>query len=233
MSDENAVTIEELMAKLNKDPNYVKMMKERDAEAERNRREFEQLETPVLADLHRVGILVPSIGNAAYFEKYLPLSDEPVAVLLKWLPKVHPRLQECIVRLLAAARKNSYDGTVLVEFFDQNGSSHLRWLIGNTLALTTPQNITGWLELKVRDPLVGDSKPLLLTTYFAVAERDAVVRLAKEFFDEFPIECAEALAKIGASSELAFLKTKLSSCSPNAQKRVRRAIREIERNCTC
>ncbi len=127
------ITATELLSQLQKDPDYARMMREKDEQIARNRAEFETLERPVVDELHRIGIMVPSVGNAAFFEGYVPLSDPAVKVLLRWVPRAHQRVQECLVRLLAAAA-HPFDGRVLAELFDQADSEDLRWVIANTLA---------------------------------------------------------------------------------------------------
>ena len=53
-------------------------------------------------DLRRIGIEAASVTEVV--KRYSPLSDEIVAVLLKWLDKANDFLVETVVRALGLAR---------------------------------------------------------------------------------------------------------------------------------
>src|SRR5713226_4549006 len=88
------ITAGELLSQLQKDPDFARMMREKDDEMARNEAEFRELEAPVLADLRKIGVLVPSIGDSALLKDYMPFSEEIVEVLLGWAPKAPDRIQE-------------------------------------------------------------------------------------------------------------------------------------------
>jgi hypothetical protein len=235
-------TAGELTAELQKDPQWVARQKADQEYRDLLGAEFSRLEFRVLEDLQKLGLDVPSVGNGRFFEKYMPLSSEIVNVLLKWLPNVHWRVQEPIVRLLTTASK-PFDGQVLASLFDYTLSldtdkldtdhaialGPLRWAIGNAIAEARPYGISDWILRTAKDRLVGKSKEMLLVAVGRMFPAETAREILLPLFEEYPLFCAHGLGEKGGEIELEFLTKQRDSFKGESKKVFDRAIRKIER----
>lgn len=221
------VTAGELLAELQRDPNYVQMLREKDEQLARNQIEFQEQEKPVLEELLQVGMTVPSIGNSALLEPYLPLSAEAVEVLIRWVPIAPPRVQECIVQLLGAAG-TPFDGRVLTELFDRTDSNHLRWIIANTLELAKPCMVADWLEHKLITADSGDALRPLFKAFTLIAERNSILVVARKLLEAIPDAASAVIAKHGDGSDVPALRRMIDREAPSVQRKLTRAIAKIQ-----
>lgn len=150
MTNEKWITAEELMAELERDPNYQRR------KAERERRQFEReakddaIVRPIINNLNALGLEGASLNEIVKNES--PLPEPAVDVLLSWIPQIEePRVLETLVRSLAAAN-HSFDGSVLVQCFHRKNDWGLRWAIMNTISVVHPHSIDAWLAEISRDP---------------------------------------------------------------------------------
>jgi hypothetical protein len=188
---------------------------------------FKRSSAPILDDLALRGYPVDSLSSLA--GTYGPLPNPVVEVLLRWLPKTNDiKVSEWLVRELAAA-KGPYDGRPLIELFDRSSSEHLRWVIGNTLALSSATNVVPWLLSAARNPEYGRARQTLILAIprHAPAEEGRAALLA--CFDDFPGHASEALAKIGGPSDLDFLTGQRRRCSGWVGREIDAAIRRIRK----
>jgi hypothetical protein len=222
------ITAAELLSQLQHDPDYARMMREKEEQGARNRTEFERLERPVLDELHRIGITVTSVGNAAFFENYFPLSEPAVDVLLRWVPIAHPRVQECLVRLLAAAAR-PFDGRALAQLFDRADSEDLRWVIANTIEAARPQLIEDWLKERLLAASAGASTRPLFKALSRVGDRCAVVDVARKLLDTIPDAVAPVLAKYGTADDIPALLRTATREAPGIQRKHSAAVQKIAR----
>ena len=128
---ERCRTAEEVVAELEEDPEWVWRREAAQRRSEESGREFYREERPVLEALEAVGVRIPSIADSKQIEYLFPLSETVVGVFLAWLPKVHWRIQEAIVSLLAAAAE-PFDGQALAQLFDTRYLRTLMSLLPNT-----------------------------------------------------------------------------------------------------
>ncbi len=218
------------------------MRKKGDEYRKRLQEEFEAVERPVLSDLRKTGIKLPSLGEVHLFGRYLPLSIEAVKVLSHWLPNVHYRLQEPIVRLLAVPAQ-PYDGAFLAKLFDDTlkldldqeeldkgrALLDLRWAIANTIAEARPLGLDNWVASKIEDPLLGQSKEMLFLAAARLCPREQALRLLWNSFDDFPVHCALGISEVGQVGDLETLQTKKSSYSGMVGKEIGRGIRQMRK----
>lgn len=240
-----AITAQELLGELRKDSKWVAQQQKDEEERKRLFEEFVAAEQPVLKDLIKLGIDVPTLGDANYVAPYLPLSAGAVAVLLRWVPHVSWRVKDAIVRLLACP-STPYNGTMLTELFDATLKidldkeelrtgiyiSDLRWSIANTIAEARPIGISEWVAEKVRDPSLGKSKEMLLVALARLLPSQVAIPLLKEAFTEYPVHTALALSEIGEESEVSFLRENLASVDRSVRESIVSSIRHIEKRKT-
>jgi hypothetical protein len=225
---EEAITAGELLSRLQKDPAYVRMMQEKDAEMARNAAEFAALEAPILSDLHKIGVHVASIGDSSLLAKYMPLSEAAVKLLLDWAPKAPSRVQECVVRLLAAVAK-PYDGRPLAELFDRTESSHLRWVIANTFEAAGPLMIADWLDHKLTGCEPSDATGPLFRAFVRVADPDSQVGMARALLNVIPDAVAPVLGKLGTEADIGNIERQASREESAIQRKLAVAVQRIRR----
>jgi hypothetical protein len=150
-------------------------------------------------------------------------------------------LKESIVRLLAAAGE-PFDGRLLARIFDETllhdsetadanttiALNDLRWAIGNTIACSRPFGITEWVLRKINDPLLGKSKEMLIVALKDLVPREGAIAICRDFFDEFPPQCATVLGEMGDISESRFLGEKKKEFSGATLNEIRKAIKAIK-----
>src|SRR5688500_15433438 len=133
MSNERRIWKEGMSAKeFYETPEYQERLRQFEETCARNVAEYKELEQSILEELAAVGMDVPSIGISKNLADFMPFSHEVTSVFLRRLPDAHPRIQDTLVPLLAAARP--FDGRPLIELFDRSPNEQLRWQIGNTIA---------------------------------------------------------------------------------------------------
>lgn len=133
----------ELMAKLEKDPEFQKRRALRDAKIRCLELEDARLLAPVLASLAEQGIVAETLEEIV--QRYAPLPKQAVEIILAALPEMpDDRAQEGFVRALGAARE-PFDGRPLKSCYERTYDEGLRWAIINTIALANPHSIDDWL----------------------------------------------------------------------------------------
>jgi len=235
------MTAEEFLAQLQQDPTWSAQQREAAKREALFTKEFSLQERPILEKLAEVGFDVASLGNVAEIGDKLPLPASAVQVLLACLSEAHWRVQESIVRLLAAVNQR-FDGRVLADLFDDTlrqdtekmpteqavALGQLRWAIGNTIASARPLGVSDWLRERILDRRLGRSKEMLLIAAARILDPRNAIDLIVPHFEEFPAQCALALAECGGESELNFLREGLSSVQGETAKEMARAIRRLE-----
>lgn len=142
---------EEVMRELARDPEFVRRQAAKEEKRRRLDEYYTKLAAPLLDQLSRRGFAAPSLEDVV--ERYAPLPGSAVEVLLSNLASCEDRRQcEELVHAIAAA-KNRFDGRALVDCYERiRDDEAVRWVILNTIALTRPHSIDGWLEKAKHDP---------------------------------------------------------------------------------
>jgi len=144
VSNERTMTAAELMAKLRSDPNYQSREVEKERLRQERQRAIERSFEPYLRELHSLGLCGNSLDSIVKLN--CPLPDTAVDVLMSAIGKLtEPRLLESVVRAMGAS-ENPFDGRPLRRCFESTDDEALKWAIANTIALTHPHSIDGWLS---------------------------------------------------------------------------------------
>jgi hypothetical protein len=149
MSNEQWITAEELLQKLENDPVYQQKMAEK-----RQRREARQARYD--ADAERLTADLLAVGCAENLDQMVNspkrLAAPIVGVLLDHLNKcTESANREFIVRALGGAEV-PFDGTALTQCFAETRDSEgVRWAILNTISIVQPTGIDDWLRQLIKN----------------------------------------------------------------------------------
>lgn len=225
--DEGYITAGELMARLEKDPEYQARMAAEEKEMAEKKAKLRELQKPVFEDLQRIGVVASSLPDLIH--KYAPLPKEIVQILLKWVPVAEDEdIQEWLVRALAGTRVK-YDGSALIELFEKTQSETLRWVIANTLESARPLNVTEWVIDAVMNPSYGDAREMLALAVARLAPKEIANERLIAIFDEFPGHAAAGLAKTGGKRELEFLEAHREGTKGWVKREINKAIKSINK----
>lgn len=143
MSKKNPMTAAEFMAELEADEGFQSRQKAKEKKLEK-RIEADRIKfAPCIERLTAVGFNAQSVEEIV--ELYSPLPFTAVDILLEFLPSLKdPRHIESVVRALAAS-DYPFDGRQLAKCFDTTNDEALKWAIVNTIAISHPHLIDGWI----------------------------------------------------------------------------------------
>jgi hypothetical protein len=195
----------DLIKKLENDKNYQKQIE--DLEIERNRRKelAYEITKPFLKFLHANGYEnVRTIGDLL---KMKHIDKSLTEIVLSWIPSISNEFksQEALFRSLAIA-KEPFDGQILTQYFDSDTTHYLtKWAIGNTIASTRVENITGWLENKLMSDNLGKECEMLMYAAIKYFPYPKAMFFLKKFVDVFPLQVIDAFTFIAKQDDLEFL----------------------------
>ena len=144
MKNRKPDTAEEVVTRLERDPEYQRKLADRLAKLERSQREAERIWEPISNELLAAGFEIKSVNDVAKLGR---LPTVIVQILLSWLPRVDRKgTLEMMIRSLAAVQE-PFDGTELAACFDRmDHEPGLQWVIANTIACSKPHSIDEWVE---------------------------------------------------------------------------------------
>ena len=159
----NRIRAADLMAQLEKDPDYQRRRQELDAARLKRLDELRQLEAPVIADLRDAGFEVESIHHLAA-RGTIDLRALPL--LVKHLQQPHPpEARKAIAEVLAVPEAKVAWSTLLALFerdFDRKPNG-VKWAIGWALAQASDDQVIGDVIELFADPRHGENRlPLIL-----------------------------------------------------------------------
>jgi hypothetical protein len=235
-------TAEELMTRLQSDPDYQKRMSEKQNNREKRTEEFKKAEKPILKDLLDAGYEFSSLDELVNRKILLP--DEVVQVLLKWIPRIEDKsVLEMAMRSIAAAEKRSFGGKVLAERFDKAEftDDEIRWVIANAIEAALPTNITEWIIQTIQTDKHCEGKGLLCAALVKMIPKEKAIPIILSVFDQSPVWAATILRKYGNASHLELLQSKEAIYTEKVSKEkkgtfhynaVKLALKEIQKTIT-
>jgi hypothetical protein len=213
------------MAELREDPDYV--ARERAAEVARasRHREVARIRQPLLAELNDMGYAISDLNDLK--QKYAPLPDDVVRVLLTWVPRISDlTVKEQIVRSLGASAR-PFPGAELISTFEATESEPLRWAIANTISLAAPRGLEQWLPGALSNERYGNARQMLVIAAARMLSPSEANTLILPLLNQMPLHVATALAEIGGTRELGILEERLGTAKGIERKELQRAIRKI------
>lgn len=116
---------------------------ERRADLQQKEARFRANLAPLMRELRDIGYPADSIEDLV--EKYAPLPENAVCVLLSWLNRLTiPNVQDSVLRALGTAA-TPFDGRPLTACFESLKDTGFEWTIMNTIAMSRPLYIEEWI----------------------------------------------------------------------------------------
>jgi hypothetical protein len=202
-SKDRPKTAAELMAELQKDPDYLARARFREQQQRANTEAYAKAAGPLLTELDQAGFRVGSIGELRQRETPYHAG---VPILLRWLPRVdHPPLKEDIVRTLSVPWAGPSAAPALIAEFKRAGTddpagTSLRWAIANALAVVADDSVFEEIVRLVQDTRSGKAREMLALALGNMKDPRAVGVLTDLIGDEEVVgHAAAALGKLRAA----------------------------------
>jgi hypothetical protein len=186
-------------------------------------------QAPMIADFRANGF--EQIESAGDLIKLKVVDKKLAALILKWLRNLHNEFntQEMLVRGLILS-KTPFDGKILTDLFDSHQSnSALKWAIGNTIACAKVLNVEDWLDRKSVAFNLGKESEMLIYAFARSFSYEKASRIIRNLFEFFPLQAADALARIGKHEELTFLKGKVNKYDGPQRTSINKEIKKLEK----
>jgi HEAT repeats len=195
----------ELMAELQKDPEYVARMRQREQQQRSNVENYSRIAEPILKELGARGYRVNTIGELVQGKAEY---RSAVPILLHWLPRItDPQVKEDIVRTLSVPWAKPTAAPGLIDEFRKADNAELRWAIANGLAVIADDSVFEDLVRLVQDKGLGKAREMLALALGDMQDPRAVVVLMGLLEDEQVVGHAiMALGKLKAHAARARLK---------------------------
>lgn len=157
------VTAEELGARLEADPEWVRKRDERQArhaaEVAKLWAEMEPEHAPLRRDLATIGLDVSSIDDLVNMSAPYP---KAVPVLLRHLAIVrHPVLRNCLARALTVREAEGVAGGPILRELRRETDSEARWAMANALTIVAVPGDADAIAALVDDPAYADVRERL------------------------------------------------------------------------
>jgi hypothetical protein len=153
------MTVEEGMAELNADPEWVAALAREDAERAKRGAEYARAEAPLVAELRAAGVPVDSVWDLRSASGPYP---EAVPILLAHLPKPYPtEVRDGIARALGVPDA-SYAWSTLKRLYRDEQDERVKDGLAVALVGAANHARLGDVVALVRDPRQGPSRILLL-----------------------------------------------------------------------
>jgi hypothetical protein len=162
MSKEKWITSAELMARLQKNPEWVARNAEREARRKEQEDQFRKEEAVLLAELKKIGFNLESVWDFVNTAEKYPSA---IPVLLRHLSlPYHKRIKEGIIRALTVNYAGPDVLRELIRLFreetDGSGNS-LKWVLGNAISeVATPADAETIIALAT-DPTHGQARDVI------------------------------------------------------------------------
>ena len=155
-------TAEELMARLQSDPEWVRRDQERERKRQQFRQELLEEQKPLLEELATAGWRVESVWDLVNTSERYP---EAVPVLLRHLGRpYHPRIREGIARALTVPEARGQAGSQILDELKRShrdDEGELRWVLINALMVVAEPSIRDQIDSLLSDQRFEADRVLL------------------------------------------------------------------------
>jgi hypothetical protein len=160
MNKRKGKTAAELMAELERDPEYVAQRRQRDDERRRKEEEYARAEAPLVKELREAGIEIASVWDLVNSPNTYPQS---LPLLLEHLQRPYPdAVREGIARAMAVPDAK-FAWPILMKLYEEGAETRTKDGLAVAIsAIADQQNIDEIIRL-VRDDRHGASRVLLLS----------------------------------------------------------------------
>jgi HEAT repeat protein len=178
-------TAAELMAELERDPDYIALMQEKKRLHQEAVEEYARAAEPLLRDLTSAGFPVESLGDLRRSGKAY---GGAVPVLLNWLPRISDRgLKEDVIRTLSVPWAKPNAAPYLIEEFKKLNApedSAVRWAIANALEVVADDDVYGDIVVLATEKKYGKAREMLVVALGNMRNPGAVAVLLELLDDD-------------------------------------------------
>jgi HEAT repeat protein len=167
------MTAGELLAQLERDPEFVRRAAERERFHRRASQVTHEAAAPVLAELRAAGFAIQTLADLIN----TPIDyRSAIPTLLKWLPRIDdPRVKETIVRSLTVVWARPIAAAPLLdEFRRAEPGGSLQWAIGNALNVVADESMFGDIVALIRQRANGRARQMLVLALGRMRQPEAV-----------------------------------------------------------
>ena len=222
-------TAGELMAELNKNPEYVARQREAAERTHRNVEDYQRAAAPLMAELAAAGFVVANVSEL--YQKRINY-ERAVPILVKWLPMMaNPRVKESIVRALSVPFAQQAAPLLIEEFRrvdpDQGG---LKWAIGSALDVVANDAVLDEMIGLATDKSHGKAREMVVAGLGNMSDRRVVPILIDLLRDEVVfVNAMMGLAKLGATAARSSIQPFLKHPKSYVRKEAQKAIEKIDK----
>jgi len=225
------MTAAELIAELNKDPEYRSRLERQEQERAEAFRRYQNLAEPVLHDLAAAGFTgIETIGDLRNLGSPYP---EAIPILLKWLPRIaDSHVREDLVRALSVPWAEPAAVPVLIAEFKKrvgDGDEALLWAIANALEVVADDTVFEEISELALDEKYGKAREMLVLALAKMRAPTATHVLIKLLEDEEVVgHAAAALGELKAEPARRHLEKLLRHPRHWVRAEAQKALRKID-----
>jgi hypothetical protein len=226
-------TVDEFMAELESDPEWVAMMKAKEEQRLRLAEQSFKNAIPILRDLASAGFHVDTIAELynqrLHYKKAIP-------ILLSWLPRIaDPAVKESVIRALSVRWARPAAALPLVREFRQAPDSSIdsmRWAIANALSVVADDAVFDEIVRLVRDRRYGKDREMLAVALGNMKNPQAVSVLLELLDDEQVVgHAVMAIGKLKARDARSAVEKLALHPKKWIRKEVEKTLRRIDSRC--
>jgi len=166
----------ELMAELQKDPEYQARIQRLEQQKRENAASYGKAAEPILRALGAIGFSVGTVGELLRHGRRNYRAAIPT--LLKWLPQISDRhVKEDIIRTLSVPWAKPAAARVLIDEFRKTEDKGIRWALANGLEVVADDTVFDEIVELVRDKECGMARQMLAVALGNMKDRRAVAVL--------------------------------------------------------
>lgn len=186
----DGVTAAELMAELERDPEFQRAAAEREAKRLEQSRKWQEAEQPIIGDLHRAGVEVTSVWDLVNSSDPYPAA---LPVLIEHLERrgYPDRVLEGVARALAVKPAGAYWTRLRDLYLRASGPDEMTGLAVALAAAASPENLGDLLTL-LNETSRGDSRIFFVGAVLRIGNERG--RRAVEALKDDPVLGKEATA---------------------------------------
>jgi len=231
-----AITAEEFLRKLEHDKDYQERKKKREAEFEIIKKNRDQAQAPLVADIRKLGFDISSVYDFVNSANSYPTA---IPILVYYLQNdliSEPVIEEGIIRALTVKEAKGIANDVLLATYHKiprDGifmNENLRWLIGNAInIIITEKDLEKVIEI-VEDTANGTSRQMFvrsLRKFKTERVEDVLISLLDD--KEMMPEAVNALGKIKSKKSLSKIESLISDSDQKIRKKIEKALKNIVR----
>ncbi len=220
----------ELMAELQRDPEFVARQKQQEDDRRRNFERYRTVARDVLAELAAAGFDVESIGDLRRLGTPYP---KAVPVLIRWLPSVQDvAVKEDIVRTLSVPWAREAASLLLAEFEQAEDSTGtgIRWAIGNALEVLANDEIAEGMIRLATNREYGTARQMVVVGLGKLKDPRILDVLTELLGDEDVVgHAVMALGKLRTKTARSRIESLLNHPKPLVRKEAKKALARIDK----